>query len=144
MWRQIALILGVMFMDQTTGFRLESDCPSYCSCNYFESKMVVSCNDSQLNSMFRLPHRTLDVANTTSVNCMRSHLKTMPLNLCEYAPTLVYLDLSDNKLVENLNPNHVGCLTNLRFLNLSHNLISFVDANTFNSMLSLEVFVRLL
>lgn len=139
------LIISALYYS-TNAFSFDHDCPLYCTCNYYNSRLVLSCNDSLLNSIFRLPnpHVNVQIANTTIFEAVHSSLRTFPLNLCEYASTLVDVDLSNNVIVENLNPSHVGCLSNLRFLNLSRNHISFIDANTFNSMLSLQVLILII
>lgn len=148
MYLRLAYVLVVcafcsisMQLSVSSAYSFDLDCPLYCACNYFNSRLILNCNQSQLNSIFRLPnpHVNVQLVNTTSFMAVRSHLRTFPLNLCDYANMLVDVDMSNNAIVENLNPSHVGCLTNLRYLNLSHNLISFVDANTFNSMQSLQV-----
>lgn len=138
---RLVLLMLLIGFESNSGFEFDTGCPSYCVCNYFDSRMIISCNNSQLNSLFRMPSpfENPSLANTTSFVGVRSHFRHFPLNLCDYAPTLLRVDLSQNALVENLNPSHFGCLGNLRVLNLSRNSIAFIDANTFNSMLALEV-----
>lgn len=136
----ILIVLGVT-TSQTVAFTFETDCPVFCVCNYFRSQMVLACNNSQLNGIFRLPSPFLNpsITNTTSFVSINSYLRTIPVNFCEFANTLIQIDLSNNAISDNLNQNQIGCLDNLRYLNLSFNFISFIDANTFNSLYNLEI-----
>jgi len=60
----------------------------------------------------------------------------IPGNICDFASSLVKLDLSFNKLVD-ISP--LKCLTELDTLHLDYNLIKEVDNTTFSNMTKLRV-----
>ena len=119
-------------------FSFTNGCPNLCTCQYTTNILIITCSGPQNNFNFLLPsQQTVPALSTiTGLVIRNSYLSQFPSNLCDYATTLLILDLSLNAISQDIT-NTFSCLTNLQFLNVSSNKIATISSNAFDLLTSL-------
>jgi Leucine-rich repeat (LRR) protein len=142
-WLRITSLLIVLisnFYFPSYGYYFSRECPNYCTCDLNLYNLTIQCSQPQVRDIFLLPTfgSNQALARTETLILRNTYVKSVPINLCSYE-ALTYLDLSSNFINEQINLNTFNCLRKLKYLNISNNLISDLDASSFDFLNDLEI-----
>lgn len=127
---KLILIQIIIFLSNLY-FNVSQECPNQCNCNQISNIFNVTCDQSntltyQENILNNLNLEIIDIIIVRYLN-----IRLIPSNLC-FFNQLKILDLSKNQISTNITGTTFSCLFELNTLNLSSNLIHFINENAFN------------
>ena len=135
-----AVWLLVTVRDTSLAQTIIPDCPTYCTCSYFDYVLTITCTGPQLNYFFYLPDVTQYpiLQQTLSLVIKNSYLRVAPTNLCTLASSLTIIDLSSNLIGQTIGPSTFNCLTKLQFLTLKNNSLQSISETAFDNLINLK------
>ncbi|RNA42266.1 leucine-rich repeat and immunoglobulin-like domain 2 [Brachionus plicatilis] len=131
------IFLFHFFVNQVNSVVFFTGCDSNCICDYRDTSLVIRCY-MPFTLNFFLPNLFSLIQNITSITIVDSFLPNFPSNICQYSAQLTYIDFSDNSISQNITKDAFDCLSNLEYLDLSNNSISFIDENSFDNLQNLK------
>ena len=142
----IVLVLAVPVANLCQAFKFSSQCAAFCLCDVCNSDLTVQCSRPQSTNTFILPASTSihELGWTRRLLMSGAYLFSFPLNLCDYASSLIALDLSSNFINSAVSATTFNCLRQLQLLNASSNQIQTLDETAFDFLGQLRVLDLLL
>ena len=135
----LKVFIYAFLIQSAFSYKINETCPTNCNCDLTLNSLTLLCNQP-INDIV-LPNKSVDlnIFYTSTIIVRLSYLNNFPLNLCDFATYLNYLDLSQNTINGNITDKTFSCLYQLQVLNLSSNAIRYISESAFRQTFSISI-----
>lgn len=135
----LQVIICAFLLQTVYPYKINQTCPTNCNCDLTLNSLTLLCNQPMYDIV--LPNKSVDqnIFYTNTIIVRLSYLHSFPINLCDFATYLNYLDLTENSISSNITATTLNCLEQVKVVNLSSNSIRYISEAAFEQTFSINI-----